>query len=189
MTYQPPPRNRANLFAVLGIVAVLIVGAVVAIVVATSGDDENNNHLNDNAAGSSTAAANPAEARTAAARDDALADGRTAVEVFNTLDYRDVDAGLDRWEAVATGDLLTELKDGREASAAIIRQQKTMTTAEVLDAALAEFDEAAGTAKLLAAVSVEATHEDQEPVNKRTRITATLERDGDDWKVSELSTT
>jgi Mce-associated membrane protein len=167
---------------VLGIVALLILGAVVAIVVSTAGDDENNNHLNDNAT-------NPAEARTAAARDDALADGRTAVEVFNTLDYRDVEAGLDRWEAVATGELLTQLTDGRKTSAAIIRQQKTMTTAEVLDAALAEFDEAAGTATLLAAVSVDATHEGQEPVNKRTRITATLERDGDEWKVSELSTT
>lgn len=185
MTPQPP-RNRANLLAVLGIVAVLVVGAVVAIVVATSGGEKDDNHLNDQPG---TAAADPAEARTAAARDDALADGRTAVEVFNTLDYRDVDAGLDRWEAVATGDLLTELKDRRKASAAIIRQQKTTTTAEVLDAGLAEFDEADGTAKLLAAVSVDVVRDGEEPVNKRTRLTATLERDGDDWKVSELSTT
>lgn len=180
MTPQPP-RNRANLLAVLGIVAVLVVGAVVAIVVATSGDGKDDNHLNENAA-------DPAEARTAAARDDALADGRAAVEVFNTLDHRDVDAGLDRWEAVATGDLLTELKDRREASAAMIRQQKTTTTAAVLDAGLAEFDEAEGTAKLLAAVSVDVVRDGEEPANQRTRITATLERDGDEWKVSELST-
>ena len=183
MSYQPP-RSRANLFAVLGIVALLIVGAVVAIVVTTSGDDKK-----DNTAGSSsTAAPNPAEARTAAARDDALADGRAAVEVFNTLDYRDVDAGLDRWEAVATGELLAQVKSNRATSADQIRQARTATTAEILDAALAEFDEAAGTATLLAAVSVDVTQEGQEPVNKRTRVTATLERDGDDWKVSELST-
>jgi len=180
MTSQP--RNRANLIAVLGIVAVLVVGAVVAIVVASSAGDTDDNHLNDNAA-------DPAEARTAAARDDALADGRTAVEVFNTLDYRDVDAGLDRWEAVATGDLLTQVKDNRTTSAAQIRQAKTSTTADILDAALSEFDEAAGTATLLAAVSVDVTRDGEAPVNKRTRITATLERDGDDWKVSELSTT
>lgn len=182
MTPQPS-RNRANLIAVLGIVAVLVVGAVVAIVVATSGDDKkDDNHLNENAA-------DPAEVRTATARDDALADGRTAVEALNTLDHRDVEAGLDRWEAVATGDLLTELKDRREASAAIIRQQKTTTTAEILDAALSEFDEPAGTATLLAAVSVDVVRDGEEPENKRTRLTATLERDGDDWKVSELSTT
>jgi Mce-associated membrane protein len=164
MTPQPP-RNRANLLAVLGIVAVLVVGAVVAIVVATSGGDEDDNHLNDS---SSTAAEDPAEARTAAARD--------------------ADADLDRWEAVATGELLTQVTDNRAASAAQIRQAKTATTAAVLDAALSEFDEAAGTATLLAAVSVDITREGEEPVNKRLRLTATLERDGDDWKISALAT-
>lgn len=192
MTYQQPPqrRSRANLFAVLGIVALLVVGAVVAIVVATSGKDGDGNDSagNDSAGTPTTAAANPADARTAAVRDDALADGRAAVEVLNTLDYRDVDAGLGRWEAVATGDLLTDLKDRRTTSADQIRQARTTTTATILDAALSRFDAEAGTGEVLAAVSVDVTQEGQAPVNKRLRVKAMLELDGDDWKLSALAT-
>ncbi|GAB1515043.1 hypothetical protein [Actinophytocola sp. KF-1] len=187
MTYpQPQRKSRANLVAVLVIVAVLVVGAVVAIVVTTTRD----NDRDSTAAPTPTSTANAAEVRTARARDDALADGRAAVEVFNTLDYRHVDEDLDRWESVATGALLTQLTEGRAAAAAQIRQAKSATTAEILDAALSEFDEAKGTATLLAAVSVEVAVPGQEPTTKRLRIVATLDRDGDgdggEWKVSDL---
>lgn len=181
MTYQPPRRkSRANLIAIMAMVAVLVVGAVVAIVVATSGDRDGGGEA------APTSTPNAAEARTARARDDALADGRAAVEVFNTLDHRHVDEDLDRWESVATGALLTQLTEGRASAAAQIRQVKSVTTAEILDAALSEFDEAKGTATLLAAVSVEVTVPDQDPTTKRLRIVAVLDRDGGEWKVSDL---
>lgn len=180
MTYESPKKNRTNLFAVIGIAVVLVVGAVVAIIVATSGVD-------NKAAASNTASANAADERAAEARDDALADGRAAVEVFNTLDYRTVEEDLDRWASVATGDLLAELEDNRDQQAARIADARTITTATVLDAALAEFDDRAGTARMLAAVAVEVTPEGQQPVEKRNRMSVSLERDGDDWKVSKLS--
>ena len=182
MTYQPAPRNRANLYAVLGIVALLVVGAVVAIVVTSSGDDR------ETGAPTPTSTANAAEVRTAAARDAALDDGRAAAVVLNTLDHRSVDDGLDRWESVATGDLLAELARNRDRNASAIRQARSTTSADVLDAALSEFDEDEGTATLIAAVSVDVTIAGEAPQNKRTRLELALERDGDDWKVSALST-
>ncbi|MDQ3788183.1 MAG: hypothetical protein M3422_13200 [Actinomycetota bacterium] len=181
MSYEQP-KSRANLIAILVIVVVLVVGAVIAIVVATTGGDDGGKA----AAPTPTSTANAAEVRVAQARDDALADGRAAVEVFNTLDYRHVDEDLDRWESVATGALLTQLTEGRASAAAQIRQVKSVTTAEILDAALSEFDEAKGKATLLAAVSVEVTLPGQEPTTKRMRLVASLDRDGDDWKVSDL---
>lgn len=180
MTYQPPKKSRTNLVAGLAIAALLVVGAVVAIVVTSSGDDST-------AAVPGPAAADAAETRAAAARDAALADGCTAVEVFNTLDYRTADEDLDRWESMATGDLLTELRENHDRSRTRIEQARSATTATVLDAALAEFDEAAGTARLLAAVSVKVTVDGQAPTEKRTRVTVSLERDGDGWKASALS--
>lgn len=185
MTYESPKKNRTNLFAVIGIAVVLVVGAVAAIIVATSGVD--NKAAASNTASASPASSNAADERAAEARDDALADGRAAVEVFNTLDYRTVEEDLDRWASVATGDLLAELEDNRDRQAARIADARTTTTATVLDAALAEFDDRAGTARMLAAVAVEVTPEGQQPVEKRNRMSVSLERDGDDWKVSKLS--
>lgn len=179
MIYQPPPRkmNRATLIAVVVIAAMLVAGAVVAIVVTTSGVDRK-------AAASS---ANAPDARAAAARDDALADGTAAVESLMTLDYRTVEEDLDRWESMATGELLTELKGGRDQTTTQIRQAKSKSTATALDAALAEFDERAGTARMIAAFSVEVTIEGQAPPEKRNRMVASLERTDDGWKISSLN--
>jgi Mce-associated membrane protein len=181
MTYPPPRKSRANLFAIIGIAAVLVVGGVVAIVVVSSGDSGA-----DRSAPPTTA--NAADTRVAEERDAALADGETAVEVFNTLDFRQVEADLDRWESVATGELLTEVRDNRERYVTEITDARSASTGTVLDVGLTELDERAGTARLIAAVSVEVTVEGQQQAKKRTRVTADLERTGDGWKISGLST-
>jgi Mce-associated membrane protein len=183
MTYDQPKKNRTNLIAVLGIVAVLVVGGVIAIAVSTSGEDDD-----DKRTTAPTSTVNPADVRTAEVRDAALEDGRQAVETFNTLDHRHLDEDLDRWESAATGDLLAELRENREETATRIRQAKTTTTATVLDAALSDLDEQAGSARMLAAISVGVTVEGQSPTTKRTRIAVTLTRTGDKWKVSGIET-
>lgn len=181
MTYPPPRKSRANLFAILGIVALLVVGGVVAIVVVSSSDGET-------AKPPPTSTSGTADTRLAEARDTALADGAAAVELFNTLDHREVEAGLDLWESVATGDLLTELRDNRERYVTQVANARSTSTADVLDAGLTDLDEEAGTAHLIAAVSVEVTVEGQQPTKKRTRVTADLARTADGWKVSGLGT-
>ena len=181
MTHPAPRRSRANLFAILGIAALLVVGGVLAVVVVTSRDSET-------ADPAPTTTAGAADTRLAAERDAALADGEEAVEVFNTLDHRQVEADLDRWESVATGDLLAQMRDKREQYVAQVTNARSTSTGNVLDAGLTELDERAGTARLIAAVSVEVTIEGRQPTTKRTRVTADLERTDDGWKVSQIST-
>jgi Mce-associated membrane protein len=178
MTYPAPKKNRTNLIAAISILIVLVVGGVVAVVV-TSGGDES--PAPKNTAGS-------ADTRLAAERDAALQDGRDAVEVFNTVDYRTVEADLDRWESVATGELLDEVKKSRPTFVSQVGSVKSTTTATVLDAALTDLDAKAGTARLIAAMSIDVTLEGQAPTNKRNRVSADLERTGDDWKVSRIGT-
>ncbi|MGB3442339.1 MAG: hypothetical protein WBA97_26660 [Actinophytocola sp.] len=181
MTYPPPRRSRANLFAILGIAALLVVGGVIAIVVVSSSDGET-------ARPKPTSTTEAADTRLATERDAALADGEAAVEVFNTLDYREAEAGLDRWESVATGELLAELRDNRERYTGQVANARTTSTAEVLDVGLTELDGRAGTAHLIAAVSIEVTADGQQPTTKQTRVTADLARTEDGWKVSRLDT-
>lgn len=183
MTYPPPGKSRANLFAIIGIAVVLVVGGVLAIVVASSGDSDG-----ATARATPTTTADTADTRIAAARDAALDDGEAAIEVFNSVDYRDVEADLDRWESVATGGLLAEVRKNRQRYVTQVTNAKSASTATVLDLALTDLDERAGTARLIAAMSVDVTIEGQQPTKKRVRMTAELERTDDGWKVSEIGT-
>ena len=90
------------------------------------------------------ATANDDTADFAASRDDALAAARQAVTNLNTLDHRELDKGLDRWEDSATGELLAQLQKGREGFEEQVRKAGTVTTAEVLSAALTELDDRTG---------------------------------------------
>jgi Mce-associated membrane protein len=182
MTY-PPKKSRTNLFAVLGIAAVLVVAGVVAIVVTTGRDDGTPTR------GKPTASA--ADTRLAAQRDAAVADGTRIAAVFTTLDYETVDSDLDRWESSATGALLDQLKSGREQSANAVTQARSKSKGTVLSAALAEFDPDKGTARLLAAVDVEIAVDvaaGGQPSRKRQRLSVALERTADGWKASALTT-
>jgi Mce-associated membrane protein len=166
--------NR-NLVAALGIALVLVAGGVVAFV--ASGDDTT--------AGQPTAESSPDTGPTAE-RDAAVAGGTEAVEVLNTLDYTDVEAGLDRWESVATGDLLTELRNNRQRSAEQITLTQSKTVATVLSAALAEFDASSGTARLLAAMKVDVTVNGQQST-KRNRMSLSLTRTADGWQANAVA--
>ncbi|MGP4015285.1 hypothetical protein [Saccharopolyspora sp. 5N708] len=122
------------------------------------------------------------------ARDAALRDGQSAIINFNTLDYRDVDRGLQRWEDNSTGPLRDEVRQGRQNYATQIGQAKSTTTARILDAGIVELDEHAGKAEMIAVVQVTVTIDGQQPANKQDRYQAELTREGDKWKLSGLGT-
>lgn len=132
------------------------------------------------------AAANDDAADFAVARDDALAAARQAVTNLNTLDHRELDEGLDRWEASATGELLAQLRKGREGFEEEVRKAETVTTAEVLSAALTELDDRAGRADVLVAVRITVAAPGEKPQAKDSRMLGEVTRTGDGWKLSAL---
>lgn len=132
------------------------------------------------------AAAHDDAADFAASRDDALAAARQAVTNLNTLDHREIDEGLDRWEASATGELLAQLQKGREGFEKQVREAGTVTTAEVLSAALTELDDRAGRADVLVAVRITVTAPGEKPQAKESRMLGEVTRTGDGWKLSAL---
>ncbi|WP_258343678.1 hypothetical protein [Saccharopolyspora gregorii] len=131
-------------------------------------------------------AASNGNAAYAAERDDALQAGTQAIINFNTLDFRDVQPGLDLWERSSTGPLHEDVVRGRQQYADSITQAKTVTKAEVLSAGLTELNDRAGKARMIAVVKVTVTPEGQQPAEKRSRYQAELTREGQDWKLSVL---
>ncbi|MFJ9884393.1 nuclear transport factor 2 family protein [Streptomyces sp. NPDC091287] len=122
----------------------------------------------------------------AQARDDALAAGEQAVQNMNTLDHRSLENGLDSWEQSTTGDLHSQLVDGRDAFAEQIAAAKTVSTAKVLSGAVTELDQRAGRAGVMVALRVTVTAPKGEPAVKESRLLGSLTRTADGWKLSAL---
>jgi Mce-associated membrane protein len=120
------------------------------------------------------------------ARDDALTSGRTLVAELSSLDYHDVDGGLGRWLAASTGPLHDQLAHTDETTKKTLAANATVATGKVLDAALSELDEHAGTAKLLASVEITMAKQGTAPAVKRNRFAAALTRTAEGWKLSAL---
>lgn len=119
-------------------------------------------------------------------RDQALQAGEQAVQNFNTLDYRNVAAGLALWEQSSTGPLHTEISKGRAQFEQQIQQTKTVTTARVLDGALTALNPRAGTASIIVAVQITVTPANGSPVTKQSRLVGTLAKTASGWKLSQL---
>lgn len=132
-------------------------------------------------------AANDSSIDLAITRDRVLQAGRQATINFNTLDYRHVQKGMDRWESSSTGPLHEQVVKGRKANAERIKKAKTTTKAEILDAALTELNTRAGKASMIAVVKVTVTPEGGQPTVKRSRYRAELARVDQEWKLSALS--
>ena len=119
-------------------------------------------------------------------RDEALRVGRSAVVNFNSLDYRNVEEGLDLWSVSSTGQLHDEVEKGRQENTKRIKESKTRTEGKVLDAAITNLDEQAGKAHMIAVVKVTVTPEGQQPVEKSVRYQGDLNREDGEWKLSAL---
>ena len=171
-----------NLTAVLVIAGLLLAGGATAIIVLTSGDSDTSA-----SAQPETRTTEGPDAGLAATRDAAVEDGAQAARILNTLDHTSVEKDLDRWESVATGELLTQLKDNRRTAIDQIRAAKSKSVGTVLSAALVEFDPDAGTARMLAAMSIAVDTDGTETV-KRTRLSVTLAKTADGWKATAVTT-
>jgi len=119
-------------------------------------------------------------------RDQVLQAGEQAVQNFNTLDYRNVAAGLALWEQSSTGPLRTEISTGRAQFESQIKQTKTITTARILDGALTALNPRAGTASIIVAVQITVTPASGPPVTKQSRLAGTLTKTSSGWKLSQL---
>ncbi|ANY07389.1 hypothetical protein [Pseudonocardia sp. HH130630-07] len=124
--------------------------------------------------------------RVAEARDDVLRDARQAVVNLNTLDHDDAQKGLDLWIQSSSGSVRDEFEKNRDAYARLVTQQRRTTAATVADAAVAEVDPRAGTARVLAGVDVTVTPEGAEPTVTRQRIELGMVETPDGWKVDAL---
>lgn len=120
------------------------------------------------------------------ARDQALAAGRKGVATMNTVDYCQVDANLDEWERITTGDLHDSIVNGREQSQAAITNAKSVTKATILAVAAEDVNAGAGTATVLVAVEVAVAVGDAAPTDRYLRITSTLLRTDQGWKLNGL---
>jgi Mce-associated membrane protein len=120
-------------------------------------------------------------------RDAVLADAQRAMVTLNTLDYRRVQDGLTLWEQSTTGSLLSQLRANRDAYAQAITASAAVTTAMVLDAAVASLNERAGTAEVLVGVDVTSQSEQGDPSCAHRRVRLDMIRAGNTWKVGTLA--
>jgi Mce-associated membrane protein len=120
-------------------------------------------------------------------RDAVLVDARQAAINLNTLDYRNVDAGLDLWQQSSTGSVLAEFQQNRDQYAKLVQESKRTTVATAPDAAVTELDEHAGVARVLVAVDVAVTPEGLPSAVTRQRLQMEMTRMPDGWKASKLS--
>lgn len=127
-------------------------------------------------------------------RDAVRHNAEQAAVTLATIDPREVQASLDRWQASATGPLLAELRRGRSVFAETIIQAKRSTDARVLASAVRNLDPAAGAATVLISMDVTTSPIGQDgpdkkgPSNEATRTPQRLElfmsRAGEVWKAS-----
>lgn len=119
-------------------------------------------------------------------RDAVLRDAQRAVLTLNTLNYRQVQDGLTLWEQAATGPLLGQLRTNRESYVRAITESATVSSAKLLDAAVASLDARAGTALVFAGVDVTSQLEQSNPGCVHRRVRLEMMRVGADWKVAML---
>ncbi|GAA1527780.1 nuclear transport factor 2 family protein [Nocardioides humi] len=120
-------------------------------------------------------------------RDLAVIEGTAAVETMNSMDYRDVEAGLEAWRSVTTGVLHDQLMAVAADERQLLADQGKIATARVVEAALTDLSDR--TATLIAAVEVTVADKepDQEPTVKRNRYSAELVLVDGGWKLEDLA--
>lgn len=126
---------------------------------------------------------NAAFART---RDTVLAAGEQAVQNMNTLDHAHLAQGLDVWEQSTTGDLHTQLVQGRADFEKQVQQAQTVSTAKVLSAAVTDLDDRTGKADVMVALQITVQAPKAKPAVKESRLLGEMTRTSAGWKLSAL---
>lgn len=131
-------------------------------------------------------AAHDDDAAFARTRDTVLAAGEQAVQNMNTLDHSDVDHGLDIWESSTTGDLHSQLVQGRAEFEKQVQQAQTVSTAKILSGAVTELDIRTGRAGVMIALRITVEAPKAKPAVKESRMLGELTRTPAGWKLSAL---
>jgi Mce-associated membrane protein len=120
-------------------------------------------------------------------RDAVLVDARQAAINLNSLDFANAPAGFDLWEQSSTGTLLEEVRAHRGEYEKVMADIRRVTEASVTDAAVAELDVRAGTARVLVGVDVQVRPEGEAPFVDRKRLQLEMTRTDQGWKASLLA--
>jgi Mce-associated membrane protein len=120
-------------------------------------------------------------------RDAALNAGRQSVATLTTVRRENPDADVNRWLSCTTGPLHQELVRIKATTIAQLRKASASAVGTVSSVALVTLDDSAGSAALLATVSLQITPASGSVTTERHRYKVGLTRAGVDWKVSSLS--
>ena len=121
------------------------------------------------------------------ARDAALSAGRREIADLNTVSVHSITTWEQRWLDDTTGAERARVQQTNPAAAAQIEKVKTSSAATVTDAALPALDPQAGSARMIATVSIVQTNAAgaSDTVANRYTVTLTLTTTG--WKISSLT--
>jgi Mce-associated membrane protein len=120
-------------------------------------------------------------------RDAVLITARGHIETMNSLDYRDVEGGLEKWQAVSTGTLRDQLAATDDQTVKLMADQQMISVGKVVDAAIVDLTN--NTATVIASVEVTVRNDADpgaEPTVKRNRFAADLVKVGDAWLLETL---
>lgn len=163
-----PRTGNGPLWAAVGLVAAAAAYLIVATVIYFVG---------------STSSASKA----ANARDDAVVAARIDIATLQTLDYKNVRPGLQKWLNVTTGSFHDSIAQAIDAKASQIAAAKRVTVGKVVAVALTDLDAAHGTASAIATVDLTITPAGGKSALERNRYRATLKQDHGTWKIADLS--
>jgi Mce-associated membrane protein len=121
------------------------------------------------------------------ARDAALDAGRADIARVTSVERGHVDRDLAAWLDVTSGPLHDQLTRSHTSDAGRLKAADTTASGDVTDAAVTELDTRAGTARLIATVSVRTTPASGAATSDRKRFEAALSRTGGTWKLTALT--
>lgn len=119
-------------------------------------------------------------------RDTVVAAAGDALTALNTIDYHDPAPAVERWIEVTTGELGRTLSGDRQLQLDRARAAKTVATARVNQAAVAQLDPNAGTARVLVVLDVQLSTNGSPSAPSRARLNASLIRTDAGWKVDAV---
>lgn len=121
-------------------------------------------------------------------RDAALQAAEQGSINLTTLDYRNVNQGLDRWKQSTTGTLYSQLTSGSLVSTFTkqAQQAKSITTGKVLDGVITDLNQQAGKASALIYMQVTVSASGGKPTQKLVPLQWDLTLTGGAWKLSGI---
>jgi Mce-associated membrane protein len=129
-------------------------------------------------------AAVSAASRTAGQRDAALKAATEGLLALNTIDYRHIGETVDHWAKISDGALAQQIRAGRSAVVRRTKETRTTATATLIQSAVSAFDAKAGTATVIALLSLRSTTRGGKATTTHPRFRVLVQRKDAQWKLS-----